>query len=63
MAAFNIDYNLMYEHFIGKDGFPIEEEVPADGPFLENSVHLQESYIIYNQIIEPFFEKEYGFNL
>ena len=34
MAAFNIDYNLMYETFIGKDQFPIEEEIPSDGPFL-----------------------------
>ena len=48
MAAFNMDYNLMYENFIGKDAFPIEEEIPADGPFLDKSSTICESYLIYN---------------
>ena len=63
MAAFNMDYNLMYENFIGKDAFPIEEEIPADGPFLDRSAQLNESYTIYNQIIEPFFQQEFNMSL
>ena len=63
MAAFNMDYNLMYENFIGKGEFPIEEEIPVDGPFLDRSTNNNESYVIYNQIIEPFLLQEFKISL
>ena len=60
MAAFDIEYNLMYETFIVREnGFPILE----DDLGFNTSFQLPESTQIYNQLVEPFFLKEFGISL